>query len=99
MNAPYTAVLDRRILYFWFKQNPYYCEEVEHHSPHVMVWGTRNSELLFEPYIFDGRISHLSYLAMYLNWIIPPLQSLGIESYVRLQQDKPTHFVITQGIS
>ena len=29
MNAPYTGVLNREIL-FWSKQNPYYCE-VEHH--------------------------------------------------------------------
>ena len=29
MNAPYTGVLNREIL-FWAKQNPYYCE-VEHY--------------------------------------------------------------------
>ena len=52
----------------WSKQNPHYCEEVEHHTPHVMVWEAMNSKHLFEPYFFDGPVNHLNYLAMLENW-------------------------------
>ena len=63
---------------FWSKQNPHYCEEVEHHSPHVVVWVAMNSEHLFGPYFCDGPEIHLYCVAMLENWFIPQLQSLEI---------------------
>ena len=53
VNAPYTGVLDCRLLCFG--------EEVEHHSPHFMVWGAMNREHLFKSCFFDGLVNHLYY--------------------------------------
>ena len=95
MNVPYTGVLDGGML-CWSKQNPHYCGEVEHHPPHVMLWGAMNSEHLFRPYFFIGLVNYRNYLAMLENRLIVQLQSLGIESNVWFQQDGAlAHFAIT----
>ena len=76
-----------RKIVFWSKQNPYYCEKVEHHYLHIIIWRAMNSEHLFGPCFFDGPVNHLNYLHVLENWFIPQLQSLGIESNVWFQQD------------
>ena len=35
-----------RNIYFWAKENPFYKEEVENNSPHVMIWAALTSEHL-----------------------------------------------------
>ena len=81
---------------FQSKQNLHHGEEVEHHSPYVMVWGTMKSELLFGPYFFDGPVNHLNHVAMLKNRFISQLKRLGIESNAWFQQDGASvHFEIT----
>ena len=92
--AIYQSSRSQNIVFF-FKRNPLYREEVEHHPARVMVWGAMNNKHLFGPYFFDGSVNHLNLLAMLENWFIPQLQSLGIESNVWFQQDgAPAHFAI-----
>ena len=79
--AIYWSSRSRNIV-FWFKHNSHCCEEVEYHSPYVMMWGVTNNQHLFGPYFFDGPVNLLNYLAMLENRYIPQLQSLGIKSNV-----------------
>ena len=81
---------------FWSKQNPRNSEEVERHSPYVVVRGAVNGKHLFGAFYFDGSVNHFNYITMLENWFTSQLQSLGIESNAWFQEDgEPAHFAIT----
>ena len=53
VTMPCTGVLDRETVF-------YFCEELEHHSPHVIVWGAMNSEHPSTQYFFDGAVIYFN---------------------------------------
>ena len=48
---------DINYVHFWAKGNPHYYEELEHKTPHVMMWAALNARHAFEQYFFDTPVN------------------------------------------
>ena len=71
-------------------------QELEHNSPHVMIWVGMTSDYLIGPYFFNGPVNAASYSAMLETWLIPQLRDRGLLDDVWLRHDgAPAHFALS----
>jgi hypothetical protein len=89
--AIYPNARDRNVV-FRSKEKPNFPQEMEHYSPHVMIWAGMTSDYLIGPYFFDGPVNAVSYSAMLETWLIPQLRDRGLMGDVWLKHNwAPAH--------